>query len=356
MKIVFSGGGTLGPVTPLLAVHELIKNEFSDYQSLWIGTSYGPEKDLIVASNIRFFSIVSAKLRRYISVFTVVDIFKFIIAFFQSLFFLLRHKPDLCIGAGGFTSLPVHLAASLLCIPTWIHQQDVEVSLTNKILAKFSTRITVALEQSLSFFPKEKTLWIGNPVREEILKGSKKTAQKLFGLNSDLPVVLVMGGGTGAEKINDILVESLPLLKDICQIIHITGKEKGDLLQNKFSGFYHAYSFFTSEMKHAYAGADLVVSRAGFGTLSEVAALKKPLLLIPLPGHQEKNADFFASQGALTVCDQKNMSSEKFVVQIRQLLDQPDQALHMAQKFSKVFPRTDKEQIFSLIKSFFPRV
>lgn len=348
MKILFSGGGTLGPVTPLLAIHDLIKDEFSDTEFFWIGTSYGPEKDLIVPYKIPFFSIVSAKLRRYFAFSTVVDIFKCIIAFFQSLYLLIRYKPDLCISAGGFTAVPVHLAASFLRIPTWIHQQDVEISLTNKLLAPFSTCITVALEKSLELFPKNKTSWIGNPVREEILQGSISEARKLFSLNSNLPVVLVLGGGTGAQKINELVSVSLPAFQGLCQIIHITGKDKSSLSDSTFD-FYHSYPFFTFEMKHAYAAAHIIVSRAGFGTLSEVAALKKPLLVIPIPGHQEKNAEFFESEGALRVCKQNTVNSFGFVEEIRKILENTDQSKQMAQKFFDIFPRAKKENLREIV-------
>ena len=173
MKILFSGGGTLGPVTPLLAIQEMIKKEH-DAKFVWVGTKKGPEKALVQKEGIGFLSIYSGKLRRYLSFYNVIDIFKILIGFFQSLKIMWKEDPDLCISAGGYISVPVHWAAWLSGTSTWVHQQDVAIGLANRLMAPFAKIVTTALEENASGFSKKKTVWLGNPVRQEILRGKKE--------------------------------------------------------------------------------------------------------------------------------------------------------------------------------------
>ncbi len=189
MKILFSGGGTLGPVTPLLALHETI-NVMEPLEFVWVGTKNGPEKVLVKKSGIRFLTLPSSKLRRYFSLQTFVDIFVFVQAFVQAIFLLRREKPQVCIYAGGYVSVPLHCAAWILGIPTWVHQQDVEVGLANRLMAPMATLITVALETSVAHFSKKKTRMLGNPVRPSIFLGNKNRALQKFGLEPHLPVLL----------------------------------------------------------------------------------------------------------------------------------------------------------------------
>lgn len=304
MKILFSGGGTLGSVTPLLAMKESIEEEFDDVEFVWVGTPNGPEEGLVSREDIRFYSISSGKLRRYLSLKNFTDFFKFIIGLFQSFNILRKEKPDICITTGGFVSVPVHMIAWVLDIKSWVHQQDVQPGLANKIMAKFASKVTTATEKSLKHFSKEKTECIGNPVRKDIYEGSAERARKLFNLERNKPVIFALGGGTGAKEINQLVTDNIEDLASNVQIIHITGPERDDSVAKKLEKQYkdyHAYTFLDEEIKHAYAAADLVVCRAGFGTLTELVALEKPAILIPKKGHQQRNAELFQDSNNIKV-------------------------------------------------------
>src|SRR3989338_170672 len=226
MKILFSGGGTLGPVTPLLAIHETIKKTYPNSHFLWVGTRRGPEQELVEQAGISFSTLSSGKFRRYISLWNIIDITRIFIGFFHALKLLWKEKPNFCVSAGGFVSVPIHWAAWWLGIPTWVHQQDMAIGLANKLMVPFARVITTSLKIHLDSFPKCKTVWLGNPVRSEIITGSREDALKLFKLDPKLPVIFATGGGTGSLRINQLIIEAIPNLKGICQVIHLSGKER----------------------------------------------------------------------------------------------------------------------------------
>jgi UDP-N-acetylglucosamine--N-acetylmuramyl-(pentapeptide) pyrophosphoryl-undecaprenol N-acetylglucosamine transferase len=340
MKVIFSGGGTLGPVTPLLAIKETIEknNNSKDIEFVWIGTKDGPEKKFLASENIRFKSITSGKFRRYFSFLNLFDIFKIIIAFFQSSFILAKENPSVCISAGGFVSVPIHFSAWILGIPTWIHQQDYKIGLANKLMSFGATIITTSLEEHLEKFSKKKSFWLGNPVREDILKGNLDYAQKIFNLKKDLPVVFVTGGGTGSLRVNQLIIEALPHLKDKAQLIHLSGitREKESLKNaEKLYNFYHNYPFFIEEMKHAYKIADIIISRGGFGTLTEISALNKPAIIIPKPGHQVENVLFLKKNNAVIFFDEKMMDGLNLAMEIKNLLNNKEKQKELSANLNK---------------------
>jgi len=352
MKIVFSGGGTLGPVTPLLAIAEAYKEKDPQTKFLWVGTKNGPEKELVVSAGIPFITLTSGKWRRYFSVLNIFDIFKILIGFFQSFFFLLKEKPSLLVSAGGFVSVPLHWAGSLLGIPQWIHQQDWEVGMANKLMAPFADIITVVLNKNLAEFSKKKTVWLGNPVRQQIFRGNKERAKKIFGITTDLPVIFVTGGGTGSLKVNQLVVESIQHLQGFCEIIHLSGKERPQELvehASKFFSFYHHFQFFKNEMADAYAVADLVISRGGFGSISEIAALAKPAILIPKPGHQFDNVKFIAEAGAAIFVDERTADGNYLAKIVKDLLSDNIEKKRLGKKISSVMPVAKSEEIVSII-------
>lgn len=353
MKILFSGGGTLGPVTPLLALYDTFRAEYPHATFVFVGTTSGPEKALVDSCGIPFIAIPSGKFRRYLSVLTITDLFQIIGGFFYSVYVLWKESPSVCISAGGFVSVPLHAAAWLMGIPTWIHQQDVTVGLANRLMSFFATRITTSLEMHTKAFPTQKTSWIGNPVRNDILLGSKKEAIRLFGLDASLPVVFVTGGGTGSLRVNQLILEALPHLDGVCQVLHLSGKERPqemiDHANLHFGHMYRGYQFFTDEMKHAYAIADVVVSRGGFGTLSELAALKKAAILIPKPGHQVENVSFLAKEKAVIVMDEQIETGLSLAQTIKQLLVQKDMRETMGEQLGAVIPLATPPQLVDII-------
>lgn len=353
MKIIFSGGGTLGPVTPLLAVAEAYSEKYPDTEYVWVGTKNGPEKDFVEKHNIRFVALTSGKWRRYFSVWNIFDLVLIVIAFFQSFFFLIKEKPALLVSAGGFVSVPLHWAGSLLGIPEWIHQQDWQVGLANKLMAPFADTITVALKKNLTAFNKNKTMWLGNPVRKEILKGDKERAKIRFGIKSDLPVVLAMGGGTGSFRINQLVLESISHLQGFCEVVHLSGKERPQETSehaSKFFDIYHPYQFFTDEMADAYGLADIIISRGGFGSISEIAALSKPAILIPKPGHQFDNVKFIADEKAAIFIDERTADGNYLAKTIRELLVNDIEKRRLGNKINAVMPIAKPEDIVGTIE------
>ncbi len=353
MKIIFSGGGTLGPVTPLLAVAEAYTQKYPDTEYVWVGTKNGPEKEFVEKHQIRFVALTSGKWRRYFSVWNIFDIFLVVFGFFQAFFLLIKEKPALLVSAGGFVSVPLHWAGALLGIPEWIHQQDWQVGFANKLMAPFADTITVALKKNLTEFNQNKTVWLGNPVRAEILKGDKERAKKRFNIQSNLPVILVMGGGTGSYRINQLTVESISHLQGFCEIIHLSGKERSQELvdrASKFFDFYHHYTFFTDEMADAYVIADIVISRGGFGSISEIAALSKPAILIPKPGHQYDNVKFIADENAAIFIDERTADGNYLAKTVRELLTDEIKKRRLGKKITDMMPIAKPEEIVGIIE------
>ncbi|KKQ27423.1 MAG: UDP-N-acetylglucosamine-N-acetylmuramyl-(pentapeptide) pyrophosphoryl-UDP N-acetylglucosamine transferase [Candidatus Magasanikbacteria bacterium GW2011_GWC2_37_14] len=358
MKIIFSGGYTLGPVTPLLAVSEVIKKHYPNVEFLWIGTKKGPEKKLINEQGIKFITLPAGKFRRYLSPWNLIDIAKIIAGFFKALKIMWQEEPVICISAGGFVSVPVHFAAWLFGVPTWIHQQDVIVGLANKLMAPVARVISTALKDNVQSFGKlriKKTIWLGNPVRAEIFGGNLVNAEKIFNLKKNLPVVFAMGGGTGSMRLNQLIIQSIPHLKGFCQVIHLSGLERPQELvsraQELFADYYQVHKFFSAEMKDAYSASSIVISRGGFGSLSEIAALGKPAIIIPKPGHQIENVRFLNQAGAVILLDERTADGNLLAKTIRELLVDQILQRQMSTQIQKMLPRASEEKILAIIKA-----
>ena len=364
-RIVLAGGGTGGSVVPLLAVAEEIKKQKPGAEFLFIGTRKGvPEKELAKSKDIPYQAIFSGKLRRYNSLKNIIDPFLIKIGFIQSFFLILKFKPKAVVSAGGFVSVPLAAAAWLLRRPIFIHQQDIVPGLANKLIAPLAKKITISFEKSSKGFKRKKTILTGNPVRSEILQGDKQRAAKQFNLQLDLPTLLIIGGGTGAQKINEIVVQIVPELIKFCQIIHLTGKGKqlnnltpkenqrfptGQAIK-QFNNRYQQYEFLTQGMPDVYQLADLIISRAGLGVLTELSILKKPLILIPIPdSHQEINAQYFAEQKAVALMDQKTLSPGKLLEKIKQLINSKKQLTNLSNNIGKLAHPGAGEKIAKII-------
>lgn len=355
ITIMYSGGGTLGPVTPLLAIHEIITKNFGEkIRPIWIGTKRGVEQELVAGYSIPYLSIQAGKLRRYISIWNIIDLFKMGLGFFQALFILLKENPTLCISAGGFVSVPVHYAAWVLGIPTWIHQQDVQIGLANKLMSPIAKKITCVIKEQVNLFPPLKTTWLGNPVRGDVLSGEKAAALSFFKLNPELPVVLATGGGTGSLRINQLIIESVQHLRGACQVIHLSGKERPQEMvthaEKLYGNYYQVHQFLGMEMRLAYAVADLVICRGGFGTLSELGALKKPAIVIPKPGHQVENVDFLEQRGAVILLDENKADGNLLAKTVKELLADKTKMNRLAEKLQTVLPPASAEKIIEIVK------
>lgn len=352
VKIVLSGGGTLGPVTPLLAVRETVRKIYPHTNFIWVGTKTGPERLLVEKYQIPYFAITSGKWRRYFSLHNFFDTFKIIWAFFESVMFLVQEKPCLVVTAGGFVSVPLHYAAALLGIPSWVHQQDVIPGLANKLMARTATKITVALSDSLRYFPKNKTTWIGNPARS--LNGiNSASGKEFFGFNAAAPVIFVLGGGTGSARLNQMLIEALPAWPKDWQVIHLVGKERSKETAYRVMGVfpnYHAFEFFTSEMSYAYAAADVVVGRAGFNTITELALLSKASILLPKPGHQEANARFLEKNKATIVMDENTDNGLKLAQLVKELVFDSHKRTELGTNLHRFLPIASNDNILKILR------
>ncbi|MFH1789993.1 MAG: UDP-N-acetylglucosamine--N-acetylmuramyl-(pentapeptide) pyrophosphoryl-undecaprenol N-acetylglucosamine transferase [bacterium] len=353
MKILLSGGGTLGPVAPLLAIYEVYKKHNPKCKFIWVGTKLGPEREIVEQYNLPYFTIICGKWRRYFSFQNFIDVFKFIVGVFQSLIILWHEKPNLLISAGGFVSVPLHLSAALLGIPCWVHQQDARVGLANKIMGLTAKVITTSLRDSAKKFNSKKTKWIGNPVRDLSVKDALQSRKNL-NLDEKAPVILAMGGGTGSNKINKLVVESLPHLDRKWQVVHLTGLNRPDeqaLGAQKTFLNYHPHKFFSSEMKDAYAVADVVIGRGGFVTISELAALAKPAILLPMSGtHQEENVRMLAKARAAIILDERKVNGLDLAHIIREVLNNKEMSSYLGGRLRKILPPALEKDIVEAVK------
>ncbi len=346
MKIILSGGGTGGATTPLLGLYEemIQQNLLFKEDVLWLGTKNGIEKKFVREQGIQFRWIFSGKWRRYWNLWNIFDLFFIIFGFFQSLWIIFRFQPRVVITVGGFVSVPVVWAAWILRKKILVHQQDIRTGLANKLMAPFADRITVTFEKSLQEFPREKVVWTGNPARAEILSGSREEAKNIFQLEDGIPTLLITGGGTGAKNLNEIIEKIISEIITFAQVIHLTGvgKNIGTFSHPR----YHVYEMLTDTMKHALAVADLVVSRAGLSTLTELSLLGKPSIVIPLPhSHQEENARYFSLKNAICLFDEKNINPKKFVEEIHELLFDEHARKNLSENIQKIMPRNGREKI-----------
>lgn len=313
MKILLSGGGTLGSVSPLLALVEPLRA--AGHSVEFVGTANGPERLLVEQAGVPFHSMTGAKWPRYFTWRMLAVPFQLGIAKWQALSLLLQLKPDMIVSAGGFVSVPLVWVGWALRIPSVVHQQDLRPGLAVRLMQPFVQCVTVAFEMSLRHFPARKAVWTGNPVRD--LTPTTNAIQ----VDAAVPTVLIFGGGTGAQAINALVS---PALCEFTNVIHVTGKGRD---VTKFTHpRYHKFEFLGEEMKEALAKADVVVARAGLGTISELAALGKPAIIIPMPHtHQEQNAELLREAGAAVVLNQSDLNPTSFAESIRWLLQHDDE-------------------------------
>jgi UDP-N-acetylglucosamine--N-acetylmuramyl-(pentapeptide) pyrophosphoryl-undecaprenol N-acetylglucosamine transferase len=323
-KVILAGGGTGGHIYPALAIASGLKKIYPDIQIIFIGTNRGLEKDLVPKAGYSLKTIRVKGFRRKPSLDTLSTIIQMFLGGLDSLRILKEEKPDLVIGTGGYVSGPVIFFASLLHIPAIIHEQNVNPGITNRLLSRFVKEIAISFPETAKYLPKSKTVLTGNPVRPEIEDGDREKALKDFGLDAKKPVVLSFGGSQGAKRLNEAMADVIFEIKGnpSFQLIHVTGEKQYtyfmNLLENKgidlrYSG-HIIIKPYIYEMQKAYAAADLVISRAGAISISEITLCGKPAILIPLPTsagrHQDYNAGILKEKGAAKVLNDKELSGE----------------------------------------------
>ncbi len=320
-KIVLTGGGTAGHVTPNIAL--IPRLEKLGYEISYIGSYEGIEKKLISDYGIPYYGVSTGKFRRYFDPKNFSDPFRVLKGCSQAKKLLKQLQPDVIFSKGGFVSVPVIRAAAKLKIPCIIHESDLTPGLANRICIPSASKICCNFPETLKYLPEGKAVLTGSPVREELLHGDREAAYRLCGFDNSRPVIMVMGGSQGASAINKVVREALPRILPDFQLIHICGSEKVDNLLLSTPG-YKQFEYVRSELKDLFAITDLVVSRAGANAICELLALRIPNLLIPLPasvsrGDQLLNAASFESQGYSTVLQEENLDEDSLLDALHEL-------------------------------------
>lgn len=319
-KIVLTGGGTAGHVTPNIALLPFLERE--GFEVSYIGSYGGIEKRLIEDFHLPYYGISTGRFRRYFDLKNFSDPLRVMKGYTQARTILKEIKPDVVFSKGGFVSVPVVRAASSLKIPCIIHESDMTPGLANKLCIPAADKVCCNFPETLQNISSEKAVLTGSPIRQELTKGNKLAALNLCGFTANKPVIMVIGGSQGAASVNVMVREALPkLLKDF-QVVHICGKDKVDNLMLTIPG-YKQFEYLKGELKDVFAMADLVVSRAGANAICELLALKKPNLLIPLQvgsrGDQILNARSFEEQGFSIVLREDYLDCDILVEKIHEL-------------------------------------
>jgi len=319
-RIILTGGGTAGHVTPNIALLPRLKELGYDIQ--YIGSYTGIEKELIEPFGIPYHGISSGKLRRYFSVQNFTDPFRVLKGFREAHKLIRQLKPDVIFSKGGFVSVPVVLAGKRCKVPVIIHESDMTPGLAN---IPSAAKVCCNFPETLKSLPEGKAVLTGSPIRQELLSGNKIAAMDMCHFTSDKPVILVIGGSLGAVAVNNAVREALPeLLKDF-QIIHLCGKGKMDESLKDVEG-YCQFEYIKNELRNLFALADIVISRAGANAICELLALHKPNLLIPLSanasrGDQILNARSFERQGFSLVLEEEQLTKETLLAAVKNLYE-----------------------------------
>ncbi len=311
-KIILTGGGTAGHVTPNIAL--LPRLQELGYEIAYIGSYNGIEKGLIEAAHIPYYGISSGKLRRYFDLKNFSDPMKVLKGYAQARSLMHRLKPDIVFSKGGFVSVPVVLAAKHARIPVIIHESDITPGLANRLAIPSASKVCCNFPETLEHLPEGKAVVTGSPIRRELFHGDREKAYAYTGFTQDKPVILIIGGSLGSQVINEAVRGLLPTLLKTYQIIHLCGKGNLDPTLHNTTG-YVQYEYVTDELTDLFALSDLVISRAGANAICELKALCKPNILIPLSraasrGDQILNAGSFQKQGFSYVIEEEELTGE----------------------------------------------
>ena len=326
-KIILTGGGTAGHVTPNLALLPSLQER--GYEIHYIGSYNGIERKLIEGAGIPYDGISSGKLRRYFDIKNFSDPFRVIKGYAEARRLMKKYRPDVVFSKGGFVAVPVVLAAKHYKIPTIIHESDMTPGLANKICIPSAAKVCCNFPETLPYLPEDKAVLSGSPIRRELLEGDRLTGLTYTGLSANRPVILVIGGSLGSVAVNQAVRKLLPRLLDTYQVIHICGKGNLDESLIGREG-YVQYEYVDAPLRHLFAAADLIISRAGANSICEILALRKPHVLIPLSaaasrGDQILNARSFKKQGFSCVLEEENLTEDSLCQAIRETFENRQQ-------------------------------
>jgi UDP-N-acetylglucosamine--N-acetylmuramyl-(pentapeptide) pyrophosphoryl-undecaprenol N-acetylglucosamine transferase len=322
-KIVLTGGGTAGHVTPNIALMPRLKE--LGYEIHYIGSYDGIEKKLIEEMGIPYYGISSGKLRRYFDWKNFTDPFRVLKGYAKARSFLKGYRPDVVFSKGGFVSVPIVRAAASLKIPCVIHESDMTPGLANKLCFGAASKVCCNFPETMAKMPKDKAVLTGTPIRAELFSGDRQKGLELCGFAADKPVLLIMGGSQGAASVNQAVRSHLDELLQDFQIVHLCGAGKYDASKDGIDG-YKQFEYVKEDLSHLFAAADLIISRAGANAIFEILALRKPNLLIPLSigtrGDQILNARSFEAQGfskVLVESENEGILDKKLVSTVQKL-------------------------------------
>lgn len=320
-KIVLTGGGTAGHVTPNIALLPSLRQ--AGYEISYVGSYDGIEKKLMADFDIPYTGISTGKLRRYLDIKNLTDPFRVLKGFSEARHFMKEYQPDVVFSKGGFVSVPVVRAAASLKIPCIIHESDMTPGLANKLCFSAATKICCNFPETVKMLPEGKAVLTGSPIRVELTQGNKIAGLDMCGFTANKPVIMVIGGSLGAANVNKAVRDALPQLLEDFQVVHLCGKDKIDNLLLTTPG-YRQFEYVKAELKDLFAMADIVISRAGANAICELLALRKPNILIPLPaassrGDQLLNAQSFEAQGFSIVISEDDLTTELLVGRVHEL-------------------------------------
>lgn len=378
VKIVIAGGGTAGHVAPLLAIVEELEAKEQKTDIVFVGSKNGVEKKIIPQTGIRMLTIRCGKFRRYHKnsilnivdpttiVKNILDFKNFIAGIFDSLRILKEEDPDVVFLKGGYVTLPLGIACRIKGFPYFIHESDVVPGMANRILLKKAQKVFVSYPiKNFKGIPEEKLIYSGNPVRKDVIAGDREKAYEKFGLDKGTKTILVIGGSQGAHTINVLISEKMKEYAEKYQVIHISGDYDYDWLErevkkNGSEKEYKLFNFLSGDLKDAYAVSDIVVTRAGNNVLTEVAALSKPTIIIPLESsandHQLENAKAFSREGAAYVMMQAHLAPEKLFKQIDTLLNNPEETAFLSEKIHSFYKENASKIVADHLVNFYKKI
>ena len=362
MKIIITGGGTGGHIYPGISLAKELKKKDKKNEIIFIGSNRGMESEIIPREGYQFFALKVKGIRRKICLENIFTILLFLDSMINSFKLIKNINPDLVIGTGGYVSSSVALLSSIMGIPTFIHEQNAIPGITNQFLSLTSRIVFISFSESKEYFwRKNKTVCLGNPVREEIWQGNKEELIKKIGMDSGKKTILVFGGSKGASVINKTFLNCLDLIDETAwnrwQILIISGKDDyvkviERLTHCKYKKNIYALSYLY-EMENAYELADLVICRSGATTVAELTAKGLPAILIPYPyatgDHQLYNARYLENKHAAIVIHQNDLSEKKLSLEISQLMFNEKRISMLAQNSKNMGKRKAAEEIINLI-------
>lgn len=340
MKIVFTGGGTGGHFYPIIAIAEAIHDIVNERQLIAPRLYYiAPtpfDEEALFENEIQYIKSPAGKMRRYASAENILDFFSTGLGILHCLWTLLFLYPDIVVSKGGYASVPTVLAARILGIPVMIHESDAKPGAANLLAASFAARIAVAFPSAGKFFPQkvqEKIAVTGIPIRKELVYPETEGAKQYLNLEQSIPTVLILGGSSGAKRLNEVILQALPELVVFANVIHQTGRENYDevektakvIISGDIALRYHPFPYLNLlSMRRAAGAADIIVSRAGATAIAEISLWGKPSILIPIPEEishdQRTNAYAYAHTGASTVLEEANLTPHLLVSEIKRIM------------------------------------